>query len=106
MTINNKNLKFLNPNINTLKPYVPGQQTNDGSYVKLNTNENPFGPSPLVKKSIIEFLDESESCLRLYPEPESDSLRKAIAKKYSIDIENIFVLKRWHFVSRYDAHIL
>ncbi len=83
--------KFLNPNINTLEPYVPGKQINDSEYLKLNTNENPFGPSPHVKETIIKFLENSESLLRLYPEPESDSLRKAIAKRFAIKSEQVFV---------------
>ncbi len=91
MTRKNPNHIFFNPNVNTLKPYVPGQQTNDTEYVKLNTNENPFGPSPRVKETIIQFLENSESQLRLYPEPESDSLRKVIAQKFSIRDDEVFV---------------
>ena len=80
MTTKNDKPKFLNPNLNTLEPYVPGKQINDSEYLKLNTNENPFGPSPRVKETIIKFLENSEALLRLYPEPESDSLREVIAK--------------------------
>ena len=53
--------KFFNPNVNTLEPYVPGKQINDSEYLKLNTNENPFGPSPRVKETIVKFLENSES---------------------------------------------
>ena len=83
--------KFFNPNLNTLEPYVPGKQINDSEYLKLNTNENPFGPSPRVKQTIIKFLENSEALLRLYPEPESDSLREVIAKRFAIKSDQVFV---------------
>ena len=91
MTTKNDKHKFFNPNVNTLEPYVPGKQINDSEYLKLNTNENPFGPSPRVKETIIKFLENSESLLRLYPEPESDSLRKVIAKRFAIKSEQVFI---------------
>ena len=91
MTTKNDKHKFFNPNVNTLEPYVPGKQINDNEYLKLNTNENPLGPSPRVKETIIKFLENSESLLRLYPEPESDSLRKVIAKRFAIKSEQVFV---------------
>ena len=91
MTTKNDKQKFLNPNVNTLEPYVPGKQINDSEYLKLNTNENPFGPSPRVKETIIKFLENSEALLRLYPEPESDSLRKVIAKRFAIESDQVFV---------------
>ena len=91
MVTKNEKHKFFNPNINTLKPYVPGKQINDSEYLKLNTNENPFGPSPRVKETIVKFLENSESLLRLYPEPESDSLRKVIAKRFAINSDQIFI---------------
>ena len=91
MTTKNDKHKFLNPNLNTLEPYVPGKQINDSEYLKLNTNENPFGPSPCVKETIVKFLENSEALLRLYPESESDSLREVIAKKFAIKSDQIFV---------------
>ena len=91
MTTKNFKHKFLNPNVNTLEPYVPGKQINDSEYLKLNTNENPFGPSPCVKETIVKFLENSEALLRLYPESESDSLREVIAKKFAIKSDQIFV---------------
>ena len=65
-TKNNKH-KFFNPNVNTLEPYVPGKQINDSEYLKLNTNENPLGPSPRVKETIIKFLENSESFKDIKP---------------------------------------
>ncbi|HQO40566.1 MAG TPA: histidinol-phosphate transaminase, partial [Spirochaetota bacterium] len=60
-----------------LKPYVPGEQPRDRTYIKLNANENPYPPSPEVSRAIREF-DASQ--LRLYPDPDSTQLRAAIAR--------------------------
>ncbi|HPS58329.1 MAG TPA: histidinol-phosphate transaminase [Spirochaetota bacterium] len=60
-----------------LKPYVPGEQPKDRVYIKLNANENPYPPSPEVARVLHEF-DASQ--LRLYPDPDSDELRGAIAR--------------------------
>lgn len=60
-----------------LHPYVPGEQPKDRAYVKLNANENPYPPSPAVAKAIREF---DAASLRLYPDPDANELRAAIAK--------------------------
>ena len=60
-----------------LKPYVPGEQPKDRTYIKLNANENPYPPSPEVTRVLREF-DASQ--LRLYPDPDSNELRVAIAR--------------------------
>ena len=62
--------------VHGLTPYVPGEQPKTGKLVKLNTNENPFPPSPAVLSAIGEALSDS---LRLYPDPNSTELRGAIA---------------------------
>ncbi|MDR1939855.1 MAG: aminotransferase class I/II-fold pyridoxal phosphate-dependent enzyme [Clostridiales bacterium] len=72
----------------TLKPYVAGEQPKDRSYIKLNTNENPYPPSPLVKKAIRDFDADS---LRLYPDPDASELKAALAKKHGVSSGNIFV---------------
>lgn len=59
-----------------LRPYVPGEQPKDRPYVKLNANENPYPPSPEVAKAIREF---DPASLRLYPDPDAQELRSAIA---------------------------
>lgn len=59
-----------------LKPYVPGEQPKDRVYIKLNANENPYPPSPEVSRVLHEF---DASGLRLYPDPDSNELRSAIA---------------------------
>ncbi len=61
----------------SLDPYVPGEQPKDRPYVKLNANENPYPPSPAVRKAIASF-DAAE--LRLYPDPDANGLRDAIAE--------------------------
>ena len=86
-----KKFKFINPLINTLKPYVPGEQSLDSSTLKLNTNENPFSPSPKVKEAIQKCLLKKATLLRLYPEPESDSLKKALAKYFKLRKNSIFI---------------
>ncbi len=60
----------------SLDPYVPGEQPKDRPYVKLNANENPYPPSPNVRAAIASF-DADE--LRLYPDPDANGLRDAIA---------------------------
>ena len=71
-----------------IEPYVPGEQPRDQKYVKLNTNENPYPPSPRVMDAIRAAVDGS---LRLYPDPTGDSLRSTIAGKYGLPRERIFL---------------
>ncbi len=71
-----------------LQPYMPGEQPQNSGVVKLNTNENPFGPSPLVKAAIQSQLTDD---LRLYPPPESDQLKRTIADYFSLRPEQVFL---------------
>ncbi len=71
-----------------LKPYVPGEQPRDRNYLKLNTNENPYPPSPRIK-SFLERFDTAE--LRLYSDPAASGLRKSIADRYGVRPEEVFV---------------
>ena len=66
--------------VNRLKPYVPGEQPRDQQYVKLNTNENPYPPSPRVVEAINGY---DKNRLKLYPDPESTALREALAQSDS-----------------------
>ena len=75
------------PLVKRLHPYVPGEQPLDNTLVKLNTNENPFGPSPRVKEAIKAAVEDD---LRLYPDPLAKSLREAIASHYGISPDNVF----------------
>ena len=70
------------------EPYVPGEQDNRSDIVKLNTNENPYPPSPKVKEAI---LDEMERSLQLYPSPTADDLRETIGSRYGLSAEEVFV---------------
>jgi histidinol-phosphate aminotransferase len=71
-----------------LMPYVPGEQPKLANLVKLNTNENPYGPSAKVLEALrAEAIDN----LRLYPDPNSDQLRAAIASFHGVDATQVFV---------------
>ena len=74
-----------------LSPYVPGEQPQHENLCKLNTNENPFPPSPKVGEAIEKVLAQQADELRLYPAPESDDLRAALAELYNLDINQVFV---------------
>ena len=80
--------KFWSPLVNDLVPYVPGEQPKMANLVKLNTNENPFGPSPKVIEAIQAELNDG---LRLYPDPEGESLRQTIAAYNKVKPEQIFL---------------
>ena len=68
--------RFWSATARALQPYVPGEQPKLPNLVKLNTNENPYGPSPRALEAIRQAVTDS---LRLYPDPESTQLREAIA---------------------------
>ncbi len=74
--------------VNTLTPYVPGEQPQLKKLVKLNTNESPYPPSPRVLQAIAAV---SADTLRLYPDPESVALRQAIAARNGLRSEQVFV---------------
>jgi len=74
--------------VNTLTPYVPGEQPLLDKLVKLNTNESPYPPSPRVMEAINAV---SSDALRLYPDPESVVLRQAIAARCGLQTEQVFV---------------
>lgn len=69
-------------------PYIPGEQPKDKNIIKLNTNENPYPPSPGVAKALQELQSDR---LRLYPDPEASCLVHAIAKYHNVEEEQIFV---------------
>lgn len=80
--------RFLSSIYASLKEYVPGEQPQDKKYVKLNTNESPFPPSPGVIASVT---DEEVKKLCLYSDPESKCLKSKLAESYSLKSENVFV---------------
>lgn len=74
--------------VHGLTPYVPGEQPKMTNLVKLNTNENPYGPCPRALEAVREA---SSDLLRLYPDPGNDALRSVIANYYQLMPEQIFV---------------
>ena len=80
--------KFWSPFVKNLVPYVPGEQPKLARLVKLNTNENPYGPSPKVLEAIRAELDDS---LRLYPDPSGERLKQAIADYYGVLPAQVFL---------------
>jgi histidinol-phosphate aminotransferase len=80
--------KFWSDIVSSLTPYVPGEQPKLENLVKLNTNENPYGPSPLVIRALQAVANES---LRLYPDPNSDKLRAVISEYYDLQVSQVFV---------------
>ncbi|MCE5364525.1 histidinol-phosphate transaminase [Pseudomonas anguilliseptica] len=80
--------KFWSPFVKDLVPYVPGEQPKLAKLVKLNTNENPYGPSP---KAIAAMQAEVNDSLRLYPDPNSDRLKQAVADYYGVQTAQVFV---------------
>lgn len=74
--------------VQNLEPYVPGEQPKDKTYIKLNTNENPYPPSPNVLAAIQQAANEN---LRLYPTPTCDELRTGIAHYHGLKTEQVFV---------------
>ena len=75
-------------NIRDVEPYVPGEQPKMTSVIKLNTNENPYPPSPEVRKVIEKF---DYSLLRKYPDPEASMLVDSISDFYGVEPDNVFV---------------
>ncbi|MBD2859715.1 histidinol-phosphate transaminase [Spongiibacter sp. KMU-158] len=80
--------RFWNPLIKKLVPYVPGEQPKIQDLVKLNTNENPFPPSPKVLAAISAATGEG---LRLYPDPDASALKATIANYYNLTPDCVFV---------------
>ena len=80
--------KFWSPFVKDLVPYVPGEQPKLSKLVKLNTNENPYGPSP---KAITAMREELNDDLRLYPDPNGDRLKQSVADFYAVQTAQVFV---------------
>ncbi len=79
--------RFWSKRIQDIVPYTPGEQPKDRQFIKLNTNECPYPPSPKVIEAINRAAGDS---LRLYPDPECVELRTAIAKREGLDINQVF----------------
>jgi histidinol-phosphate aminotransferase len=80
--------KYWSDVVHKLTPYIPGEQPRGNLSLKLNTNENPYGPSQNVIDSISAANNDQ---LRLYPDPESDLLKSTISNYYNIPMSSIFL---------------
>ena len=80
--------RFWSPVVRTLTPYVPGEQPKQERIVKLNTNENPYGPSPRALEAIRAATGDA---LRLYPDPNSEALKGALAAQLQVRPDQVFV---------------
>jgi len=80
--------RFWSKAVQNLTPYTPGEQPKMARLIKLNTNESPYGPSLKALAAISAATNDS---LRLYPDPNSDVLKQAIAKAYEVNSEHVFV---------------
>ena len=75
-------------NVRKVVPYVPGEQPRFSQMIKINTNENPYPPSPLVEEEL-QVMDSQD--FRLYPDNEATELASALAAYYQVDTDNVFV---------------
>lgn len=79
---------FLNKRLGAIEAYTPGEQPQDKKYIKLNTNESPFPPSPKV----IEAINREEiEKLRLYCDPECKKLKEAVSNLYNVKAQNVYL---------------
>ncbi|HFV9232539.1 TPA: histidinol-phosphate transaminase [Acinetobacter baumannii] len=91
MTVSTAQMRFWSPEVRELEPYVPGEQPKIQNLLKLNTNENPYPPSPKVVEAVQAVLHEQADVLRLYPDPDATALKQAIAKQQNINVSQVFV---------------
>src|SRR6516162_6108254 len=77
---------LLRANIRAMAGYTPGEQPREGGFIKLNTNENPYPPSPRVKAAIVQAVTDR---LRLYPDPMSTAFCRAAAQLHGIEPEMV-----------------
>ncbi len=80
--------RFWSRVVHDLVPYVPGEQPRIANLIKLNTNENPYGPSPRVLAAISAATSDQ---LKLYPDPNASELKHTIAEYHGLHAEQIFV---------------
>ena len=79
---------YIRPSVQDLEAYAPGEQPQVAGLIKLNTNENPYPPSPAVAQALRDFPAET---LRLYPDPVCTALRARLAAQAGVGPENVFV---------------
>ena len=91
MKLTSEQMRFWSPEVRELEPYVPGEQPKIQNLLKLNTNENPYPPSPKVVEAVQAVLVDQADVLRLYPDPDATALKQAIATQQKVDITQVFV---------------
>lgn len=79
---------YWSPIVHDLTPYVPGEQPKVNNLIKLNTNENPYAPSPKALQALAAQVTDT---LRLYPDPNAEQLKVAIADYYELSVSQVFV---------------
>jgi histidinol-phosphate aminotransferase len=82
-------MPMIRPNIRAMDGYTPGEQPRDGAFIKLNTNENPYPPSPKVFAAIREALTGDR--LRKYPDPTGLAFRQAAGRVLGVDPDGILI---------------
>ena len=80
--------RFWSDAVKNLTPYLPGEQPQIDKLIKLNTNENPYGPSPKVLEAIAHATNDD---LRKYPDPNTSDLKRAIAQHYNLSDKEVFI---------------
>ena len=83
--------RFWSAVVHGLTPYIPGEQPKIANLIKLNTNENPYPPSPRVLEAIQAELGSDAARLRLYPDPNADALKATLGKTYGVAADQVFV---------------
>lgn len=91
MTFTTEQMRFWSPEVRELEPYTPGEQPKIQNLLKLNTNENPYPPSPKVVEAVQAVLAHQADALRLYPDPDATQLKQAIATQQNVSVEQVFV---------------
>lgn len=80
-------MSFARPNVEQIAGYVPGEQPQESGWVKLNTNENPYPPSPRVVEAIERA---ARGRLNVYPDPTSTAFRRAVGELFDVDPDWVF----------------
>ncbi|MDR2613988.1 MAG: histidinol-phosphate transaminase [Candidatus Accumulibacter sp.] len=86
--------RYWSPLVHSLTPYVPGEQPKLAGLIKLNTNENPYPPSPRAVAAMLREIGDDGASLRLYPDPNADCLKRAVAgyfAEFGLGPEYVFV---------------
>src|SRR5947209_3244233 len=81
--------QFLRPSLRAMAGYTPGEQPRDGEFIKLNTNENPYPPSPRVLEAMRAALTGDR--LRKYPDPLGTAFRQAAGRLHDVDPDGILI---------------